>query len=471
MDPAKGAWILPTRGHSTDRLPAFLKAAVATGVSTPGIIVVDRDDYDANLNAYDSLSLPNDWVIAVYDGEPWTADKSNWIWKTALHDAEWVGWLADDLKPETPNWDTKLIDQLNGWNVISSNDGLFAPRKLNGGVCWSNQLLKAAGYIYAPGLRHFYVDDTWERIGRKTGCWHVDMQTLVRHEHDLATGRLDRMKDHKNSAWENDERVFSDWCKNEEGKATERILAVMQQNGAVIFRPDTTGISVMLGVPSMTRQYDGRFMVSYVGTRDYIRHFGGDLVLAEMAYSSDVVIARTMLFGSFLRSRHTHLLLIDDDMGWKPDDVLRMLHQKKDFIAVAGPRKVNPPSFAVSCENDDGTPGGVDIDPTTGLLTGPLNVGMAFTLLSRACVERMAQSYADLEIVTADGRTNYGVFLPMIQNRKYYGEDFAFCKRWRAIGGQIFIDSSVNLDHVGMNVWDGDWLSDLVKKTQQQAAA
>jgi len=38
----------------------------------------------------------------------------------------------------------------------------------------------------------------------------------------------------------------------------------------------------------------------------------------------------------------------------------------------------------------------------------------------------------------------------------YLSEDFAFCKRWTDIGGEIWADLESRLDHVGPSVFRGD---------------
>lgn len=157
-------------------------------------------------------------------------------------------------------------------------------------------------------------------------------------------------------------------------------------------------------------------------------------------------------------------------MGWRPEDVLRLMGYKLDFVAVAGPRKVHPPSFAVTSQDDLGNPLPIRVDATTGLLevTG---VGMAFVLISKHCAERMCQHYADLTYVTADGREVVGVFMPAIINRRRRSEDFMFCQRLRAIGVRIMVDADISLQHYGSYVWEGAWINHLEQMQRAREAA
>jgi hypothetical protein len=473
MDPktSKGFWILPSRNHAKDRLPQFFKAARHAVMTTPGILVVEETDYAEHRDDYLALELPKNWVIYIVSAGSATAQATEYALHENLANADWVGWLADDLQPETLHWDTRCIEQLNGMNFISTADGVFAPKKANGATVWSGDLVRAVGYLFAPGLEHFYFDDVWEHLGRLTGCWHCDTSVMVRHEHDMVTGRLDNMTSEKNSHWANDEKAFARWREGGEmNAAAERILALMESKGAKLVKYDAKGVKLMLASPSSDRKYEGAFVKSKDATQDYIRQLGGEFVWAEMPYST-IDFARSKMLGHFLRSDSTHLLFVDDDQGWPPDAVLKLLSYKLDFVAVAGVRKTFPPSFAVGSQDDDGNPMPIRIDPKTGLLE-PTRVGMAFAMISRACAHRMIQSYPELTYRTADGRDEVGVFMPMIVNKQYLGEDMAFSYRWRAIGGKVLVDGSISLDHIGPHIWSGAWLDHLEKmeKARQKAA-
>ncbi|MFT9324809.1 MAG: hypothetical protein ABF537_11805, partial [Acetobacter sp.] len=37
----------------------------------------------------------------------------------------------------------------------------------------------------------------------------------------------------------------------------------------------------------------------------------------------------------------------------------------------------------------------------------------------------------------------------------YQSEDFTFCRRWREIGGEVWLDTSINLTHAGRAAFHG----------------
>ncbi len=473
INPANGAWLVPTRGRVHDNLPRFLAACAKTGMSTPGYLLLNKQDYEANQAAYDALDRGRNWQFVILEQDT-TAGKTEAVIHPHLDDTDWFGWLGDDSVPETPGWDTKVVDALNGWNVVSTNDGMMAPKKMHGAVAWSVPLLKAVGYMFVPGSNHFYMDDIWEDLGNLTGCWTVLMDVMVRHRNaGYEPNRQDATSNTINTYWPNDERAFAKWKRDDRNAACDRIANLMKDHGCELGdAPDLKGVRLMIGTPTGTGQYERLYLAGLMNTFTLVRQLGGEVVHGEIPYLSDVAMARNLVFGMFLRSDCTHLMWIDDDMGWEPQSVVRLIQAKRDFVAVAGPRKVYPPSFAVNISDEHGRAVGIEMDEESGMLTGKyVGIGMAFTLLTRSGVERMAEAYKDLTFVSAAGREEIAVFNPMVVNRRYLAEDFAYCHRWHQIGGRIFIASDISLKHVGSHVWEGSWLNQLEAKMRSEKAA
>lgn len=63
-----GTWVLPTRNRVA-QLQAMLNQCVATGMTTPGTILVSENDYSVNELAYSMLQLPHGWHVMVVKSE------------------------------------------------------------------------------------------------------------------------------------------------------------------------------------------------------------------------------------------------------------------------------------------------------------------------------------------------------------------------------------------------------------------
>jgi hypothetical protein len=66
----------------------------------------------------------------------------------------------------------------------------------------------------------------------------------------------------------------------------------------------------------------------------------------------------------------------------------------------------------------------------------------------------------------ASGETKdrYALFDTSLKNGEFYGEDYAFCDRWRAIDGKIWVDKDIALRHVGTTTYTVSIGEVLVKK-------
>jgi hypothetical protein len=46
-------------------------------------------------------------------------------------------------------------------------------------------------------------------------------------------------------------------------------------------------------------------------------------------------------------------------------------------------------------------------------------------------------------------------------SRRYLSEDFAFCRRWRDMGGKVYVDLNSKLQHGGQHLYRGDLIESL----------
>jgi len=56
----------------------------------------------------------------------------------------------------------------------------------------------------------------------------------------------------------------------------------------------------------------------------------------------------------------------------------------------------------------------------------------------------------------------YALFDCGVEDGHYYSEDWLFCDRWTKMGGDIYIDVSINLTHTGIEDYRGCYLSTII---------
>jgi hypothetical protein len=182
--------------------------------------------------------------------------------------------------------------------------------------------------------------------------------------------------------------------------------------------------------------------------------------------------ARARLAGRFLaHPAATHLLFIDADIGFRPEAAFRLLAAEKDVAAGVYPVKhldwarIRAAALAGAADlQAAGLSYVVRFLPTPGnaveVEAGFAQIayaGAGFLLIRREVVRRVAEAHPELVAdLAGEGRTVM-VFEPMIEPEtgEYLSEDYAFCRRWRDLGGEVWADIENPLTHVGHATYSG----------------
>jgi hypothetical protein len=131
------------------------------------------------------------------------------------------------------------------------------------------------------------------------------------------------------------------------------------------------------------------------------------------------------------------MLCVDSDIGWEPEHAQALLDTDKDFVSGCYAKKqANRQVPAVLLGKREGE------------LQEARSVPGGFLLLSRACIERMWGAFRSLQY-RRDGHELCALWMPLMEDSEYCGEDVSFCYRWRKIGGKCWLHTGVVVDHYG----------------------
>lgn len=205
---------------------------------------------------------------------------------------------------------------------------------------------------------------------------------------------------------------------------------------------------------------------------------GFDLELMLLGGDSLISRARAHLAAQFLdRPRATHLLFVDADITFEPEVMLRLLRADKDFVAAFYPLKMVDwaaiPRRAVAGETLEQAGlsyVGTLLDPPERVTDGDFSTaryaGTGFQLIKRTVFERLIAAHPELRfraVHTASNTAPTGDNLCALfdclidpETGVYLSEDYAFCRRWRALGGDIWLDLKSELTHVGPQAFYGN---------------
>jgi hypothetical protein len=195
-----------------------------------------------------------------------------------------------------------------------------------------------------------------------------------------------------------------------------------------------------------------------------------------MPQASLITVARNFVVAEFLKNQaFTHLAFIDADVGFEPGVVRQYLQIEKDIVAgiypvkqaeerairSLGPKEPIGAAFHYAVKLLEGEQPGID-----GFARA-YYAATGFMLIRRRVIEQMIMRYPELKYrqnfnagVEA-GDHHYALFDTSLDHDRglYLPEDYTFCSRWRAMGGEIWVDTRSRLDHVGTFTFQGDFPS------------
>lgn len=219
-------WLLPTK-RRLELLNRFFVACRRTQISTPGIVMVQKAEYDELRAEYNAIKAPDNWHIEATEGDT-LGDKLRECEPLYMH-LPWAGLIVDDVIPKTIRFDEIILSVLKPGRVVSTNDGQVAPHRICCPV-YSGELLRAVGWMFPPGFNHLFTDDVWETIGREASCWDVLMSVTIRHYGAFQTGEVDATHKASYSHWDHDKLAFENWCRDDKAACIERVKACLKQN-------------------------------------------------------------------------------------------------------------------------------------------------------------------------------------------------------------------------------------------------
>lgn len=212
---------------------------------------------------------------------------------------------------------------------------------------------------------------------------------------------------------------------------------------------------IMLGVPMYGGQCMDAFVLGLWDLQHECHKLGLTLGLSTIRNESLIPRARNRILADFMESGCSHLMFIDADIGFEARDVLRLVAHDKPVVGATYAKKdraryapaLLPLPGPVFQREDDGL---VEVQALPG----------GFMMLKRDTVAQLRGAFNDLWYWDHHGDAQrrvhdlFGCYTDA--ERHYLSEDYAFCQRWRQIGGQVFVDPYISLTHNGTTTFDGD---------------
>ena len=245
-------------------------------------------------------------------------------------------------------------------------------------------------------------------------------------------------------------------------------------------------IHLVVATPCFGGQVSSIYAASLFKLQGVLRSFHGDIGLKLEMQENDALItrARANLVASFLDDpAATHLLFIDADIGFEPEQVLRLIACGADVCAAIYPiKRIDwdkvrhtfaagrlDPAAALHYVLEVDDPNRIT---TRGEFARVRYAGTGFLMMRRQVLEKMCARHHALRFradhnfrdALAGSPNRVALFECMIdpETGVYLSEDFSFCRRWTDMGGEIWADLASRLNHVGPTTYEGNLATQFV---------
>lgn len=241
---------------------------------------------------------------------------------------------------------------------------------------------------------------------------------------------------------------------------------------------------IFIATPMYGGQANGLYVKSILDLQSLMGHYGVETRFSFLFNESLITRARNYLVDEFLRSEdYTHLLFIDSDIGFDPNDITAMLAMNRDVIGGPYPKKaINWKNVALAASKltPESSPSELEavigdyvFNPVPGTkdfkVTEPLEVmeiGTGYMLIKRGVFDKFREEYPHLRYkpdhagqANFDGSRYIHAYFDTVidpDSHRYLSEDYMFCQYWRAIGGKIWLCPWMKTTHVGTYGFSGN---------------
>ena len=207
----------------------------------------------------------------------------------------------------------------------------------------------------------------------------------------------------------------------------------------------------------------------------------------------DVEVARNYLISNFYFNKKecSHILFIDNDMGFDSNLITRMLVLNKEVVGVVAPkRQINleqlhahgdlpyEQAMAKALEFILAVDGPEKIKEVKDGFIEVESCGAGILLISRLCIDKMIKQCPDIleknrykNFAFAKGLDHFLTpFKKIARDETLMSEDISFCHRWtQQCGGKIYANIDSKIQHAGTQVVEGRFIDKISRVSEKEA--
>lgn len=213
---------------------------------------------------------------------------------------------------------------------------------------------------------------------------------------------------------------------------------------------------VFIATPMYDSKGGGAYIGSLVGSLHVLAEAGMVADYFSVSENCHVDDGRNEILRSFMRTGCTDLLFIDNDVGWEPENIVKILRYDRDVVAGVYPKKTPDgviEEYPVRMEP------GKEIWAEGDGLVEVVGAPTGFMRIRRGVVEKLIEANKHRQYFgqhCKDGDPPYTIiFERTLESGHRHSGDYAFCNKWREMGGKIYVDPEMRFVHEGNKEWSG----------------
>ena len=208
--------------------------------------------------------------------------------------------------------------------------------------------------------------------------------------------------------------------------------------------------NVFICVPTYNGTIDAKTALSLLQNVTSIIADGNGVTFDLQLGNCYIAAARNNGVDNFMKTDCTDMVFVDADLSFGPDAMRKLLSHDVDIVGGVYPYRGGSGGWPCSIiTNQDRTPHCIN-----GLIEAK-HIPTGFMRIRRSVIEKMKTLRPELK--RNDGMPTLFDTGNLWGNGEWYGEDVAFCKRWREIGGEIWIEPHIDFLHIGKSEHAGNY--------------
>lgn len=219
--------------------------------------------------------------------------------------------------------------------------------------------------------------------------------------------------------------------------------------------PKAGGRRAFLALPTYDSKLHGPCLSSLLRSLPLLQEHGIYYEVYVLGGNCHVDDARNSCVRAFMLSDCTDLVFIDADVGWQPENLVKLIGYDREIVAGVYPKKDENESFPVHVAPDtDLYADDLGLVEVHGAPTG-------FMKIQRPVLDKMIEMYKAKQYLSPnpddpDREFPYTILFERTFDQGYrLSGDYAFCFKWRFMGGKIFVDPRMAFVHEGTKEFFG----------------